>query len=183
MTFHRETLQHGSLREFAARRMNVGGKGGRMPYLCEPDGKVVRVSPSIIRRKLKKEWIRVTDWPEYYIRAGTPAEDAAALAVAQAFRREQERFRHSCQEAQARYNARLDVRDARRMAANREAQRALAHRIREHERELLRARGLTREVPLMALALPRRVKRPRLVAHGRGLAVVGAFHDPLSTDH
>jgi hypothetical protein len=154
-----------------------------MPYLCEPDGQVARVSPSIIRRKLKKGWIRATDWPEYYVRSGTPSEEAEALAVAKAFRIEQERHRQSCQEAHARYNARLDDRDAKRMAAERAAQLALGRRIRQHERELLRARGLTRDVPFMALALPRRIKRLRLVAHGRGSAVVGAFRDPLSTDH
>lgn len=153
-----------------------------MPYLCEPDGHVARVSPSIIRRKLKKGWIHATDWPDYYIRSGTPSEEADALTVAEVFRREQERHRQFCQEAHARYNARLDVVEARRMVANGAAQKALARRIRQHERELLRSRGHSREVPLVALALPRGAKRPRLVAHGRGSAIVGAFHDPLSRD-
>lgn len=179
----RHRSRTGSLREFAARRMNVGGKGRRMPYLCEPNGQVKRVSPSIIRRKLKKGWIRATDWPDYYIRSGTPADEAEALVVAKAFRSERERYQQSCHEAQIQYNARLDDRDARRMAANAQAQRALSHRIRSQERELLRVRGLSHHVPLMALSLPRRVKPPRLVAHGRGSAVVGAFHDPVATDH
>ena len=182
MTFHRETLQHGSLREFAARRMNVGGKGRRMPYLSEPNGQVARVSPSIIRRKLHKGWIRATGWPEYYVRCGTPAEEEQALAAAEAHRRVQARYGQSCQEAHARYNARLDDRDARRSAANWQAQQALARRIRQQAVDLLKARGLTRDVPIMALSLPRRVKPPRLVAHGRGSAVVGAFRDPASAD-
>ena len=183
MTFHRETLQHGSLREFAARRMNVGGKGGRMPYLCEPDGKVVRVAPSIIRRKLKKGWIRATGLPDYYIRCGIAAEEQQALSAARAFWKEQERQGQSCQEAHVRYNAQLDEADRRRSAAHLEAQRALARRIRQQEVELLRARGLSLDVPLIALSLPRRIKRPRLVAHGRGSAVVGVFHDPVSVDN
>ena len=183
MTFHRETLQHGSLREFAARRMSAGGKGGRMPYLCDPDGKVVRVAPSIVRRKLKKRWIRATALSDYYIRCGTAAEEQQALSVAWTFWKEQELQGQSCQEAQVRYNALLDEADRRRSAAHLEAQRALARRIRQQEVDLLRERGLPLDVPLMALSLPRRVKRPRMVAHGRGSAVVGVFHDPASADH
>jgi len=181
--FYRETLQHGSLREFAARRMNAGGKGRRMPYLCEPDGKVVRVAPSIIRRKLRKGWICGTALPDYYIRCGTAAEEQQALSAAWDFWKEQERQGQSCQEAQVRYNAQLDEVDARRSAAQLEAQRALARRIRQQEVELLRARGLPLDVPLMGLSLPRRIKRPRMVAHGRGSAVVGVFHDPAFADH
>lgn len=163
--------------------MNVGGKGDRMPYLCEPDGKVVRVAPSIIRRKLKKGWIRATSLPDYYIRCGTAAEEQHALSAAGAFWKEQERQEQSCQEAQVRYNAQLDEADKRRSAAQFAAQRALARRIWQHEVALLRARGLPLDMPLMALSLPRRIKRPRLVAHGRGSAVVGVFHDPASGDN
>ena len=99
-------VQHCSLREFAARRMNVGGKGSRTPYLCEPNGEVARVAPSIIRRKLKKGWIRATALPDYYIRCGTPDEEEQALSSAQAFWTAEQRRQQSCHEVQAFYNAR-----------------------------------------------------------------------------
>ncbi len=150
-----------------------------MPYLCEPNGDVYRVSPSVARRKAKKGWIRpVPELPEIYIRCGGAVEERGALRAAQQFWVAQQ-HRISClREAHARYNAWLDQRDARKEQADRQAEQAWRRHLRRQTVALLKERNLPLNTPIDALSLPRRTKRHPLVAHGRGQQIVGAFHAP-----
>lgn len=150
-----------------------------MSYICEPDGTVRRVAPSVIRRKVHKDWIQaVPELPGYFIRRGSPAEEAAGRKAALDHWATEQQRRRQLELANARVNAELDKAEARRRAAEYRAYRTWRARLATQRRELLRRRGLSAGVPLAALALPRRVKPPRLVAHGRGHRVVGAFAYP-----
>ena len=154
-----------------------------MPYLCEPNGDVYRVSPSVARRKLRKGWIRpVPDLPEIYIRCGEPVEERGALRTAQQFWSAQQHWIACLREGHARYNAWLDKRDARKEQADQEAQQAWRRRLRRQAVALLKERNLSLNTPIDALSLPRRPKRHPLVAHGRGPQIVGAFHTPSERD-
>jgi hypothetical protein len=150
-----------------------------MPYICEPDGTVRRVAPSVIRRKLRKGWIHpVPQLPGYFIRRGSAAEKAAGREAAQVHWATEQQRRRQLEIANARVNAELDAAEARHLEAEYRLYRAWRERLAAHRRELLKRRGLSPGVTLAALALPRRVKPPRLVAHGRGNRVVGAFAYP-----
>jgi hypothetical protein len=133
-----------------------------MPYICEPDGTVHRVAPSVIRRKVHKDWIQaVPELPGYFIRRGSPAEEAAGRKAAMDHRATDQQRRRQLELANARVNAELDKAEARRREAEYHAYRAWRARLAAHRRELLKRRGLSPGVPLTALALPRRVKPPR----------------------
>lgn len=154
-----------------------------MPYICEPDGSVRRVAPSVIRRKVRKGWIHpVPDLPGYFIRRGSAAEEAAGRKAAQVHWATEQQRRRQLAIANARVNPELDAVEARHREAEYHAYQAWRERLAAHRRELLKRRGLSPGVPLTALALPRRVKPPRLVAHGRGNRVVGAFAYPAPTE-
>ena len=154
-----------------------------MPYICEPDGAVRRVAPSVIRRKLRKGWIHsVPELPGYFIRRGPADEEAKGRNAAQAHWATEQKRRRQMEIANSRVNAELDAAAARHLEAEYHAYHAWRRRLAAHRRELLKRRGLSPGVPLTALALPRRVKPPRLVAHGRGNRVVGAFAYPAPTE-
>ena len=154
-----------------------------MCYICEPDGTVNRVAPSVIRRKVRKGWIHaVAELPGYFIRRGSAAEEAAGRNAAQAHWAAEQKRRRQMEIANTRVNAELDAAEVRHLEADCHAYHAWRQRLAAHRRELLKRRGLSPGVPLAALALPRRVKPSRLVAHGRGNRVVGAFVYPAPTE-
>ena len=146
-----------------------------MPMIGEPDGSMRRVAPSVARRQCRKGWIHpLPQWPGVYIRAGSPQQEAAARRAAEIWERRQQEAFTTAQEENARQERDEQARAAAKALAEQEAWRAWRRRLALHAREIQTRRGLSPSVPLEALALSRRVKAPRLVAHGRGQAVVGA---------
>lgn len=146
-----------------------------MPMIGEPDGSVRRVAPSVARRQCRKGWIHpLPQWPEVYIRAGSQKQEAAARRAAEIWQRRQQEAFTTAQEENARHERDEQARTAAKALAEQQAWQAWRRRLALHAREIRTRRGLPPSVPLEALALPRRVKAPRLVAHGRGQAVVGA---------
>ncbi len=146
-----------------------------MPIIGEPDGSVRRVAPSVARRQCRKGWIHpLPQWPGIYIRSGSPKQEAAARRAAGIWRRRQQAAFEAAQEENAQRERDEQARAAAKALAEQQAWQAWRRRLALHARELRTQRGLPLSVPLEALALPRRVKAPRLVAHGRGQAVVGA---------
>ena len=146
-----------------------------MPIIGEPDGSVRSVAPSVARRQCRKGWIHpLPQWPGVYIRAGSEKQEAAARRAAEIWRKRQQDILEAAQEADAQRERNEQARAAAKALAEQQAWQAWRRRLSLHARELRAQRGLPPSVPLEALALPRRVKAPRLVAHGRGQAVVGA---------
>ncbi len=146
-----------------------------MPIIGEPDGSVRRVAPGVARRQCRQGWIHpLPQWPGVYIRAGNQRQEAAARRTAETWGRRQQAALQEAQAERARQERDEQARAAAKALAEQQAWRAWRKRLALHAREIRSRRGLPSSVPLTALALPRRVKAPRLVAHGRGQAVVGA---------